>query len=161
MPEACRLLAIKRHALAARIVATLRGPDIAKYRDERLRKVSPSTVRRDLASLSHVFEVARREWGIYFVNPVVDIKMPSDNKPRERRLEPGEEHRLLDACKKARNPFLLPVVRVAIETAMRGTQVRGNRRSPELTLPRHLPVPRTFAFGASGSADRAVIVTRH
>lgn len=127
VPESCRLLAIKRHALAERFVATLRGADLARYRDERLKTVSPSTVRRDLASLSHVFEVARREWGIHFVNPVVDIKMPSDNKPRERRLEPGEEERLLDACRKARNPFLLPVVLIAIETAMRRSEILSLR----------------------------------
>lgn len=125
VPETHRLLALRRHPLAVRIVATIRGVDMARYRDERLKKVLPATVKKDLELLSHVFEVARREWGVYVQNPVRDIKLPSPSKPRDRRLqrgndeEDGEEARLLKACRKARNPFLLPMVQLALETAMR------------------------------------------
>ena len=84
-------------------------------------------MRRDLASLSHVFEVARKEWDIPFPNPIKDVKMPSENKPRERRLEACEEARLIRACRAARNPHLLPVVRIAIETAMRRGEIFGMR----------------------------------
>jgi len=108
-----------RLPLARRFVASIRGVDIARFRDERLRKVTPSTVKRDLVLLGHVFEVARKEWGINFHNPVRDIKLPSDNRPRDRRLQAGEETRLLDACRTARNPWLLPIVQLALETAMR------------------------------------------
>ena len=40
--------------------------------------------RLDLASLSHVFETARKEWGVHVDNPLKDIKMPSENPPRDR-----------------------------------------------------------------------------
>jgi len=103
-----------RVPLARRFVASIRGMDIARFRDERLRKVTPSTVKRDLVLLGHVFEVARKEWGIHFHNPVRDIKLP-----RDRRLQAGEETRLLEACREAHNPWLLPVVQLALETAMR------------------------------------------
>ena len=63
-PETNRLRAMMRHPLARRFVAGIRGVDIARWRDERLRKVSPATVKRDLVLLGHVFEVARKEWGI-------------------------------------------------------------------------------------------------
>jgi integrase len=124
-PETIRLQAFMRHPLAQRFVAGIRGVDIARYRDERLREVSPATVKRTLVTLGHLFEVARKEWGIYVYNPVRDIKLPPNGKARDRRLqagqdgEEGEEERLLKACRKARNPFLLPVVRLALETAMR------------------------------------------
>ncbi len=123
--EAIRLRALARLPLAQRIVAGIRGVDIARYRDSRLKKVTPATVKRDLVILSHLFEVARKEWGIHVHNPVKDIKLPSNNKPRDRRLQTGlpgeksEETRLMEACRDARNPYLLPIVRLALETAMR------------------------------------------
>ena len=117
--ETNRLKALMRLPLARRFVASIRGLDIARFRDERLRKVTPSTVKRDLVLLGHAFEVAHKEWGIHFHNPVRDIKLPSENRPRDRRLQAGEETRLLDACREARNPWLLPVVQLALETAMR------------------------------------------
>jgi len=117
--ETNRLKALMRLPLARRFVAGIRGMDIASFRDERLRKVTPSTVKRDLVLLGHAFEVARKEWGIHFHNPVRDIKLPSENRPRDRRLQAGEETRLLVACREARNPWLLPVVQLALETAMR------------------------------------------
>ncbi|HHJ15204.1 MAG TPA: site-specific integrase [Gammaproteobacteria bacterium] len=117
--ETNRLRALMRLPLARRFVASIRGMDIARFRDERLQKVTPSTVKRDLVLLGHAFEVARKEWGIHFHNPVRDIKLPSENRPRDRRLQAGEETRLLAACEQARNPWLLPVVQLALETAMR------------------------------------------
>lgn len=123
--ETSRIRALLRHKLANRYVASIRGVDIARYRDERLKKVSPGTAKRDLVILSHLFEVARKEWGIHVYNPVRDIKLPPHAKARDRRLRPGEEGtedeetRLLAACHEARNPFLLPIVRLALETAMR------------------------------------------
>ena len=122
-PETNRLRAMMRHPLASRFVAGIRGMDIARWRDERLRKVSTGTVKRDLVLLGHVFEVARKEWGIYIHNPVRDIRLPPSGRPRERRLLPGEETRLFEACRKARNAWLLPLVRLALETAMRQSEL--------------------------------------
>ena len=90
-PETNRLRLMMRHPLACRFVAGIRGVDIARWRDQRLRKVTPATVKRDLVLLGHVFEVARKEWGIYVHNPVRDIKLPPGGRPRDRRLQPGEE----------------------------------------------------------------------
>jgi len=129
-PETNRPRLMMRHPLARRFVAGVRGVDIARWRDERLRKVTPATVKRDLVLLGHVFEVARKEWGIYAHNPVRDIKLPPSGRPRDRRLQPGEEIRLFTACGEARNRWLLPMVQLAIETAMRQGELR--------TLPRAL-----------------------
>ena len=123
--EAARIRAFLKHPLAHRIVATIRGVDIARYRDARLKKVSPASVKRELVIISHLFEVTRKEWGIHVSNPVRDIKLPKHSNARERRLQVGyngeesEESRLLEACEQAKNPFLLPIVQLALETAMR------------------------------------------
>ncbi|VAW74281.1 hypothetical protein MNBD_GAMMA15-1810, partial [hydrothermal vent metagenome] len=55
--ETNRLRVFMKHPLAGRFVAGIRGVDIARARDERLQKVSSSTVKRDLVLLGHVFEV--------------------------------------------------------------------------------------------------------
>ena len=140
-PETNRLRAFMRHPLARRFVAGVRGVDMARFREERLQKVSSSTVKRDLVLLGHVFEVARKEWGIHVHNPVRDIKLPSDNRPRHRRLQAGEDARLLDACQAARNPWLLPIVQLALETAMRqGELIRLRREHIDMNRrTAHLP----------------------
>lgn len=131
--ETARIHALLRHSLAQRFVGSIHGADIARYRNERLKKVQPATVKRDLVVVSHLFEVARKEWGIPVRNPVRDIKLPPHARARERRLQPGrnrqdsEEARLLKACRKARNRFLLPVVQLALETAMRRGELVGLR----------------------------------
>ena len=118
-PETNRLNLMMRHPLARRFIAGVRGVHIARWRDKRLRKVTPATVKRDLVLLGHVSEVARKEWGIFVHNPVRDIKLPPGGRPRDRRLQPGEESRLFKACREARNHWLLPLVQLALETAMR------------------------------------------
>ncbi len=128
-PEACRIRMLLRHPLATRFIATVRGVDMARYRDERLQKVTAGSVRRELTILSQLFEVSRREWGIYVHNPVRDIKLPAENSARNRRLQDAqdgadsEETKLFVACRRSRNPYLLPIVRLALETAMRQSEL--------------------------------------
>jgi integrase len=128
-PEACRIRALLRHSLAERFIASIRGVDIARYRDERLQKVTPGSLRRELTILSQIFEISRKEWGIFVHNPVRDIKLPAENSARNRRLQDGldgtdsEETRLFAACGKCRNPYLLPIVKLALETAMRQSEL--------------------------------------
>jgi len=132
-PEGARIKALLRHPLVQRYVAGMRGVDVARYRDERLKKVSTGTAKRGLVILSHLFEVARKEWGIHVHNPVRDIRLPPHARARERRLQTdatgcdSEEARLLAAYREARNPWLLSVVRLATETAMRQGELVGLR----------------------------------
>jgi integrase len=128
-PEACRIRALLRHPIANRFIGTVRGVDMARYRDERLKKVTGGSIRRELTILSHLFEVSRKEWGIFVHNPVRDIKLPPNNRARNRRLQDAEnasdteETRLFTACRRCRNPYLLPIVRFALETAMRQSEI--------------------------------------
>ena len=103
------------------------GPQaVANYRDQRLTEVSPSTVRRELVTLSHVFTILIREWEYPFPNnPVQMIKKPSEPASRTRRLHEGEEEILLAACSDHPNPWLRPAVILAIETAMRRGEILG------------------------------------
>ncbi len=117
--ELLRIEQWKRHPMAARSLASIRSADIASYRDQRLKTVGGNTVRLELALISHLFSIASKEWGLPLENPVRNIRKPRLPQGRDRRLVSDEEQRLLKACDASRSPWLGPLVRVAIETAMR------------------------------------------
>ena len=124
--EAPRLRAMMRRPIAEIKIAALSSTHIAKFRDARLKEVAGTTVNNELNLIAHALETARREWGTHIPeNPVCLVRRPQGAKPRDRRLVGDEEQRLLAACTDARNPFLLPIVKVAIETAMRQSEIVG------------------------------------
>jgi len=112
-----------KKAFGVRSLASIFQSDIAKYRDERLKAVSPNMVRLELALLSHLFTIAIKEWGMSgLVNPVQQIRKPKLPKGRERRLKPGELERILNA---SGSSFLGSIVRFALETGMRRSEIAG------------------------------------
>lgn len=124
--EVSRLRALARSDMADSTLGNLTPAIIAKWRDERLKEVAGSTVHRDMASLSHVFEIARKEWGIApRINPFKDVAKPKVSNARDRRLSPEEEVRLLKACSESRGGYLRQVVELALETAMRQSELVG------------------------------------
>ncbi len=92
---------------------------VSEFRDQRLQKASPATVRRELAVLSHCFEIGRKEWGIAVPNPVKEIRLPSPSRARDRRLTSEERRSLDEALTKSRTWYLKPLVTLAVETGMR------------------------------------------
>ncbi|TWG49842.1 site-specific integrase [Aminobacter sp. J44] len=118
--EVYRLRAMLKRDIAHRTLATLTPQHIATYRDERLAVASPATVIRELNSLGHAIDIARKEWGVHLPqNPCKLIRRPKAPKGRDRRLAPGEEQLLLDAADNGRNPYMRPLIILALETAMR------------------------------------------
>ncbi len=99
---------------------------IGEKRDELLRgmtyrktKRSPATVMRYLSALSHAFTVAVKEWGWLDDSPIRKVTKLKESRGRVRFLNEEERERLLHACKESSNPFLFPVVLIAISTGMR------------------------------------------
>ncbi len=113
----------RKNKLADMQLDKITGEVVAQYRDARLKEVSANTVRLELAFLSVVFEQCRKEWGLAVSNPVRQIRMPKPGKPRQRRLEAGEEDALLAACKASRAYYLHSFVVLAIETGMRSGEL--------------------------------------
>ncbi|CAJ8379821.1 phage integrase family protein [Burkholderia pseudomallei] len=128
--------------LAKRPLATIRSADIARLRDEWLKDYKPATVLRRLAVLSHVFNVARKEWGMESLsNPVELIRKPQPNNARTRRIALGEpaagvpdvddpeslrgaRDGELERVVTASNSALLPaIIWLAVETAMRRGEI--------------------------------------
>ncbi len=100
---------IKESSLSRMYLAVIQGKDIAKYRDAMLADgYSPITIKRRLSLLSHLFNVATKEWGIAgLINPVPLVSVQKPNNARDRRLACSEEERLLTAAQEYGAPPVL------------------------------------------------------
>lgn len=127
--EKYRIGTWKEHPLAKRSLASLRGSDFAKWRDERIKVASPSTLQKDVAIISHLFTIAKKEWGMEVINPISNIKIPTEDNSRERRLEVDEEKALVAQLTptpgrgQTRSLVMIPLVQLAIETAARKSEL--------------------------------------
>lgn len=115
----------KETSFANRFLSSIRGSDLAAWRDKRLEEVSPNSVRLELALLSHLFTIAIKEWGMDgLANPVQRIRKPKLPQGRDRRLKPGEPERILSECE-IYGGDIGPVVLFALETGMRRAEIAG------------------------------------
>ncbi|QRR09740.1 site-specific integrase [Burkholderia sp. MS455] len=122
--EAIRMNGLLKHAIADCPILNLDRQRIAEWRDTRLLTVSGSTVRRDMTLLAHVIKIGIEEWSAPLTqNPFRAVRRPAEGPPRDRRLKLGEQAALLSACDDARAPYLRPVVELALETAMRQSEL--------------------------------------
>ena len=115
-------------SLGAYSLSALTPEIIGSYRDARLAEGrSGSTVRLELALLSHLFTVTLREWGMGLpANPVLLVRKPKTAR-RERRLEGGEQERLMRAVRAHGNPLLAWVTELALETVAREMELLSLR----------------------------------
>lgn len=119
----------KSNKLASRPLASLRGSDFAAFRDEwREAGKAENTIRLELALLSHLFKVARTDWGMEaLANPTDNMSKPRGSQERDRRFLPGEEPELLKHLGARRNIYIKPAVEFAVATAMRQSEILGLR----------------------------------
>jgi hypothetical protein len=109
------LNAFLRHPICSRKLSELRAAHFAAYRDERLQEIKPASLKRSLVPIHHLFEVAKNEWGIPIRNnPLDGLSLDFTDLRRERRLRPGEWACLLDAARTCRNPYVEPIIRLAL-----------------------------------------------
>lgn len=128
--ELYRANVIKRYELARKPPHEITSVDISMYRDERSetfndrtkKKISPNTVRLELAFLSSVFKMAQVEWGLCNSNPVLAVRKPKIGKGRERRLLKREERIISNDFKEFDYTFYV-IFHLAIETAMRQGEI--------------------------------------
>ena len=137
--EIVRIKKLKSHPLAKKAVSQITVDDIEDYVYERRKdksqrnpseNVSEATIRLEIMLLSAVFEAAKsKRWNYCRTNPVRDIDQdarPGKSSERTRRLVGDEELRLLSALdKKCRNRDIPLVVRFAIATAARQSEIIG------------------------------------
>ncbi|SPU49882.1 site-specific integrase [Bordetella trematum] len=81
--------------LCAKMIHTVATPDLAAWRDRRLAKVQPVSVRRDIALLRAAWGYARREWKNLKEDPWSDLTMPPEGRHRDRIYTQEEIDRLV------------------------------------------------------------------
>jgi len=132
------LKAFLRHPICRRSVADVTTAHFAGYRDERLKELKPSSVRRTLVPIRNLFEVARTEWGLPIrENPLSKLKLDASD------LRPGEEDKLLNSARQCRNRFVPLIITLALETAMRRSEILAIKREHFDVTKRTLLLPQT------------------
>jgi len=122
--EKYRLKTLQRH-LGDQRVSMLSPALICKYRDTRLKVVSPASLKRELVVLSSVLNTAIKEWGVNLQqNPVSMVSLPKVSRGRDRRLEMGEEEKLLSVSGELKR-----IIIIALETGMRRGEILNMKRS--------------------------------
>ncbi len=123
--EACFLQALMRHPISLKPLADITPMDLNYYKEAELKRgMSNKSILNALAHISHVFTIAVKEWGVQGLeNPVQRIRKPRAEEARDRRLEPGEEERLMAACEESRSDLLPQIVAFALETGMRRGEI--------------------------------------
>jgi len=131
------LRALASGPLGGRTLATIRGSDVAALRDEWRLDYESATVLRRLAVLSHVFSVAKREWGMEaLLNPVTHIRKPSPGNARTRRIvdapktkgankQVSKQAEIAAILSASGSDLLRPIAELALETAMRRGEIVG------------------------------------
>ncbi|MBD3812835.1 MAG: site-specific integrase [Betaproteobacteria bacterium] len=177
--ESSILKTCKAVDLAKRPLAAIRSADVAKLRDEWLKDYKPATVLRRLAILSHVFNIARKEWGMESLsNPIELVRKPQPNNARTRRIaaadqagdtrsaddpesERGAQDGELERVVAASGSTLLPsIIWLAVETAMRRGEI-VTLRWEHVDLKRrvaHLPATKNGSPRDVPLSSRAVAV---
>jgi integrase len=124
--EHIRILKLQRDPLAAVNTRELSAQDVADWRDRSLAAgLSGSSVNREWALLSAVFDRAIREWGWLKLNPMRMATRPKSNPERKRRPTQDEIDKLLEvmqfdgAYPVSVGQRLAFVMLFGIETAMR------------------------------------------
>ena len=142
--ETLVLNAFLRHPLSRAALSDVTTGMVSAYCSERLRHVKAGTLNRELDILRHAFAVARRDWDVPLSrNSFSEVTRPKNAAPRERRLQAGEQERLLSVCNTCRNPFISSLVRLALETAMRRGELLRMRWSDVSLEQRTLHIPIT------------------
>ncbi|GBE43418.1 hypothetical protein BMS3Bbin10_01495 [bacterium BMS3Bbin10] len=122
--ERILLKAFLRHPICSRRLSELSTEDFAAYRDDRLQDIKPAPLKRQLTPIHNLFEIARDEWGLPIVeNPLDRLKLHAPDNRRERRLRSGEFERLIEAARSCQNPYIIPIIHLAVETGMRRGEI--------------------------------------
>ncbi len=109
-----------RRAFSGKMIDEIKPGMIERYRDQRKRQITGSSVNRELACLKTMLNKAIF-WELADENPMRGVKFLRENRQRSRYLTRDEIDRLLDACSK----HLRPIVIFALNTGMRLSEILG------------------------------------
>jgi len=114
-------------------------------------KMANGTVVRYMASLSHAFSLAVKDWQWIDDSPMRKVTKPKEPRGRERFLSDEERNALLQACQASTSRFLYTVVVLALSTGMRRGEIMA-LRWPQIDLANR----RIMLFETKNDTSRAV-----
>lgn len=121
--EVTKINALVRDPICTVSMSVLSRTDIASWRDRRLMYVKGSSVNREMAIVTHVIEISRKEWGLHIENPCKLVRRAPTSSPRNRRMVGDEEIYLMNALNFVKSPYIKPFVILAVESAMRPSEL--------------------------------------
>lgn len=149
--ERIRLAAFEK-TLPDKPLSDLGADDLAQWRDARLRVVSSGSVRREIALLADVLEVARREWRWIKDNPIRDVKRPASPAHRDVIFSNAQIRAILKAIGyqssgpvKSISQAVGVCFLVALRTGMRAGELTGLKWGQVHAKFCELPVTKTKA----------------
>lgn len=129
--EVVRLTALERQLPVTLPIQRITAQTLSEWRDDRLRKVKPASVLREMKLLGSVFEVARREWRWIAENPLKEVRKPSSPEHRTRTIKFTETRKLLKTMTYHRGKpqsitqALAVCMLLALSTGMRNGEIMG------------------------------------
>ena len=121
--ERARVRRLMTEDICSSHVSSLDTRTLTAFRDRRLMD-GIRACQYDLVIISHCLKTAKLEWGLRIDdNPVSHISKPASPPSRERRLNPGEFDRIKEAALNLNHALVLPCIELAIETAMRKSEL--------------------------------------
>ena len=117
-----RINVILKHPLSKLCIEDIKSYDVASFRDNLIVKgKAANTVRLYLAIISHLFTVAKTEWGFELIdNPALKIRRPKLPPSSDRRLS-DEEIKLI--CEHTESLYLANAIKLALHTGMRLSEI--------------------------------------
>ncbi|SUA52703.1 site-specific tyrosine recombinase XerC [Oligella ureolytica] len=131
----------KNLPIAHRPIASIKQSDLIHIRDNWEKQLKPATIVRRFALLSHLYTTAIKDWQWYYLadNPVQKIRKPSVKNARNRRIlndiriigtgtleSPNSEVEWI--VRETKSEYLPMIITLAIETAMRRSEIANIRR---------------------------------
>ena len=98
-------------------------PQIAEWRDARLKQVTSSTVVREANLLRNLFNLARKEWKWMDHAPFDGVKLPKENAPRHQVWGWRLIKRVLRAERTGKTAEMQAAFHIALRTGMRLAEV--------------------------------------
>jgi len=95
--------------------------DIDDYKAFRLQSIKPATVNRELSTLRHIFNLAKRWKKFFGDNPVSVSGLLREDNLRKRVLSIDEEERLFQSS----SQHLRPIITTALYTGLRKSEILG------------------------------------
>ena len=130
-------------------LADIDTPQIAEWRDARLKSVTASTVVREANLLRNLFNLARKEWKWMDHAPFDGAKMPKENAPRHQVWGWRLIKRVLRAERIGKTAEMQAAFHIALRTGMRLAEV--------LQAPEHFDAVRRVVVIKTKTEARAQI----